>query len=56
MQGREFFMKDGYSFDVDKEAAELAYKKVLISYLRTFRRLGLVAIPKRQTPGRLGVI
>ena len=37
MRGREFFMKDGYSFDVDKEAAELAYKKVLISYLRTFQ-------------------
>ena len=49
MRGREFFMKDGYSFDVDKEAAELAYKKVLISYLRTFRRLGLVAIPEGRT-------
>ena len=54
MRGREFFMKDGYSFDVDKEAAELAYKKVLISYLRTFRRLGLVAIPMKADTGPIG--
>ncbi len=54
MRGREFFMKDGYSFDVDKLAAERAYKKVLISYLRTFRRLGLVAIPMQADTGPIG--
>ena len=47
-------MKDGYSFDVDKEAAELAYKKVFISYLRTFRRLGLTAIPMQADTGPIG--
>ena len=54
MRGREFLMKDGYSFDVDKEAAELAYKKVFISYLRTFRRLGLTAIPMQADTGPIG--
>ena len=54
MRGREFLMKDGYSFDVDKESAELAYKRVFISYLRTFRRLGLVAIPMQADTGPIG--
>ena len=54
MRGREFFMKDGYSFDVDEAAAELAYKKVFVSYLRTFRRLGLVAIPMKADTGPIG--
>ena len=54
MRGREFLMKDGYSFDVDKESAELAYKRVFISYLRTFRRMGLTAIPMQADTGPIG--
>ena len=54
MRGREFLMKDGYSFDVDEAAAALAYKKVFISYLRTFRRLGLSAIPMQADTGPIG--
>ncbi len=54
MRGREFLMKDGYSFDVDKEAAELAYKRVFVSYLRTFRRMGLTAIPMQADTGPIG--
>ncbi len=54
MRGREFLMKDGYSFDVDEASAALAYKKVFISYLRTFRRLGLSAIPMQADTGPIG--
>src|SRR6056297_815781 len=41
MRGREFLMKDAYSFDVDKAAALVSYKKFMVSYLRTFERMGL---------------
>ena len=54
MRGREFLMKDGYSFDVDEASAALAYKRVFISYLRTFRRLGLSAIPMKADTGPIG--
>ena len=45
---------EGYSFDVDEASAALAYKKVFISYLRTFRRLGLSAIPMQADTGPIG--
>ena len=45
LRGREFLMKDAYSFDLDKESAKIAYYKMFLSYMRTFKRLGLNAIP-----------
>ncbi|MDA0997568.1 MAG: proline--tRNA ligase, partial [Proteobacteria bacterium] len=54
MRGREFMMKDAYSFDLDKEGARISYNKFFISYLRTFRRLGLEAIPMRADSGPIG--
>lgn len=54
MRGREFLMKDAYSFDLDKEAARLAYNKMFVAYLRTFDRMGLKAIPMRAESGPIG--
>ena len=54
MRGREFFMKDGYNFDVDKPAALHAYNRHLVSYLRTYERMGLQAIPMRADGGPIG--
>ena len=54
MRGREFFMKDGYSFDIDKNAAIHAYNRHMISYLRTYERLGLKAIPMKADTGPIG--
>lgn len=54
MRGREFLMKDGYSFDLDLESATATYRKIFESYLRTFARLGLTAIPVRADPGAIG--
>jgi prolyl-tRNA synthetase len=54
MRGREFLMKDGYSFDVTREAAVETYKNVMSSYLRTFARIGLRAIPVRADAGAIG--
>jgi len=54
MRGREFLMKDAYSFDVDAAAARRAYNKMFVSYLRTFRRMGLKAIPMRADTGPIG--
>ena len=54
MRGREFLMKDGYNFDVDKAAAMHAYNRHLVSYLRTFERMGLKAIPMRADSGPIG--
>ena len=54
MRGREFFMKDGYNFDVSKEAALHAYNRHLVSYLRTYERMGLQAIPMRADSGPIG--
>ncbi|NIJ42698.1 prolyl-tRNA synthetase [Parvibaculum indicum] len=54
MRGREFLMKDGYSFDLDVEAARRAYRKMFVSYLRTFDRMGLRAIPMAADTGPIG--
>ncbi|MCP5087983.1 MAG: proline--tRNA ligase [Rhodobacteraceae bacterium] len=54
MRGREFFMKDGYNFDVSKEAALHAYNRHMVSYLRTYERMGLKAIPMRADSGPIG--
>ena len=54
MRGREFLMKDAYSFDVDAEAARHAYNRMFVAYLRTFARLGLKAIPMRADTGPIG--
>ncbi|MFL6799295.1 MAG: proline--tRNA ligase [Xanthobacteraceae bacterium] len=54
MRGREFLMKDCYSFDVDEAAARLSYNKMFVAYLRTFARMGLKAIPMRAETGPIG--
>jgi prolyl-tRNA synthetase len=54
MRGREFLMKDGYSFDLDVEGARNAYRKMFIAYLRTFARLGLKSIPMAADTGPIG--
>ncbi|WP_419901610.1 proline--tRNA ligase [Kiloniella sp.] len=54
MRGREFFMKDGYSFDIDFESSKAAYNRMFVSYLRTFDRLGLRAIPMVADTGPIG--
>ncbi|WP_430437383.1 proline--tRNA ligase [Oceanibaculum nanhaiense] len=54
MRGREFLMKDAYSFDVDYEGAKRAYNKMFVAYLRTFDRLGLKAIPMAADTGPIG--
>ena len=54
MRGREFLMKDAYSFDLDREAARAAYNRMFVAYLRTFDRLGLKAIPMRAESGPIG--
>jgi len=54
MRGREFLMKDGYSFDLDKEAARHAYNRMFVSYLRTFARMGLKAVPMKADTGPIG--
>ena len=54
MRGREFLMKDAYSFDVDEAAARLAYNRMFVAYLRTFTRMGLTAIPMRAETGPIG--
>ncbi|NDR56030.1 proline--tRNA ligase [Aliiruegeria sabulilitoris] len=54
MRGREFLMKDGYNFDLTKEDALHAYNRHLVSYLRTYERMGLQAIPMRAESGPIG--
>ena len=54
MRGREFFMKDGYNFDVTREDALHAYNRHLVSYLRTYERMGIKAIPMRADSGPIG--
>ncbi|MEL6568034.1 MAG: proline--tRNA ligase [Pseudomonadota bacterium] len=54
MRGREFLMKDAYSFDVDAERARIAYQKMFAAYLNTFDRLGITAIPMAADPGPIG--
>jgi prolyl-tRNA synthetase len=52
MRGREFLMKDAYSFDVDEAGLRASYEAMFVAYLRTFARLGLQAVPVRRRPGR----
>jgi prolyl-tRNA synthetase len=54
MRGREFLMKDGYSFDVNYENARNSYNRMFVSYLRTFARMGLQAIPMQADTGPIG--
>jgi len=54
MRGREFLMKDAYSFDLDQESARHAYNRMFVAYLRTFDRMGLKAIPMKADTGPIG--
>ena len=54
LRGREFLMKDAYSFDIDEAAARVSYNKMFVAYLRTFKRMGLTAIPMRAETGPIG--
>ena len=54
MRSREFLMKDAYSFDIDAESARKAYYKMFVAYLRTFKRLGMQAIPMAADTGPIG--
>jgi prolyl-tRNA synthetase len=54
MRGREFLMKDSYSFDIDQAGARRAYNKMFMAYLRTFARMGLKAIPMAADTGPIG--
>jgi prolyl-tRNA synthetase len=54
MRGREFLMKDAYTFDVDFDAAKRAYDNMFLAYLRTFNRMGLTAIPMVAESGPIG--
>ncbi|MEC8291525.1 MAG: proline--tRNA ligase, partial [Pseudomonadota bacterium] len=54
MRGREFLMKDAYSFDIDEASARVAYQKMFVAYLRTFARLGLRALPMAADTGPIG--
>ena len=54
MRGREFLMKDAYSFDTDAQGARAAYNRMFVSYLKTFARMGLTAIPMEADTGPIG--
>lgn len=54
MRGREFLMKDAYSFDIDEASARASYNKMFVAYLRIFARMGLKAIPMRAETGPIG--
>ena len=54
MRGREFLMKDAYSFDLTIDAARASYNRMFVAYLRTFARLGLKSIPMAADPGPIG--
>jgi prolyl-tRNA synthetase len=54
MRGREFLMKDGYNFDLTVEDALHAYNRHMVSYIRTYERMGLKAIPMRADGGPIG--
>lgn len=54
MRGREFLMKDAYSFDIDYDKAVITYYKMMLSYLRTFQRLGVKVIPMLADTGPIG--
>jgi prolyl-tRNA synthetase len=54
MRGREFLMKDAYSFDLDEEGLKASYEAMFVAYLRTFARMGLQAVPVRAPTGPIG--
>jgi len=54
MRGREFLMKDAYSFDLDQAGAVVSYRKMMLAYMRTFQRIGLKAIPMLADTGPIG--
>ncbi|MDE1986837.1 MAG: proline--tRNA ligase [Alphaproteobacteria bacterium] len=54
MRGREFLMKDAYSFDIDQAAARRSYNRMYVAYLRMFARMGLKSIPMRAETGPIG--
>jgi prolyl-tRNA synthetase len=54
MRGREFLMKDAYSFDIDEAAARKSYNRMFVAYLNLFARMGLKAVPMRADTGPIG--
>ena len=54
MRGREFLMKDAYSFDIDEASARHSYYTQMLAYLRTFQRMGIRAVPMKADPGPIG--
>ena len=54
MRGREFLMKDAYSFDLDEDGLKASYEAMFVAYLRTFARLGLQAVPVKAPTGPIG--
>src|SRR6202000_2777866 len=54
MRGREFLMKDAYSFDLDFAGAVVSYRTMMLAYMRTFQRIGLKAIPMEADTGPIG--
>jgi prolyl-tRNA synthetase len=54
MRGREFLMKDAYSFDMDEAGARHSYNRMFVAYLNTFARMGLRAIPMQADTGPIG--
>ena len=54
MRGREFLMKDAYSFDLDEAAGRKAYNRMFVAYLNTFARMGLQSVPMRAETGPIG--
>ncbi len=54
MRGREFLMKDAYSLDLDRDGAVTSYRRMMLAYMRTFKRLGLSAIPMQAETGPIG--
>src|SRR4051812_21833575 len=54
MRGREFLMKDAYSFDFDYAGAVVSYRTMMLAYMRTFQRMGLKAIPMEADTGPIG--
>lgn len=54
LRGREFLMKDAYSFDLDYDGAVRAYRTMMLAYMRTFQRIGITAIPMRADTGAIG--
>ncbi len=54
MRGREFLMKDAYSFDLDEAGARRSYQRMFVAYLRAFARMGVRAVPMRAETGPIG--